>query len=52
MTKKEKIEKIIEKYPMFKRIVTKCDCKDFNEHYIKCIKNQKKKGNNYDKTSN
>ena len=45
-------EKIIEKYPMFKRIVTKCGCKDFNEHYMKCIKNQKKKGNNYDKTSN
>lgn len=45
-------EKIIEKYPMFKRIVANCGCKDFNEHYMKCIKNQKKKGNNYDKTSN
>lgn len=45
-------EKIIEKYPMFKRIATKCGCKDFNEHYMKCIKNQKKKGTRYDKTSN
>lgn len=45
-------EKIIEKYPMLKRIVANCGCKDFNEHYMKCIKNQKKKGNNYDKTSN
>jgi len=30
--------KIIEKYPMFERIKTKCACKDFNEHYMKCIK--------------
>lgn len=32
--------KIISNYPMFKRIKTKCNCKDFNEHYMKCIKAQ------------
>lgn len=31
-------EKIINQYPMFKRIITDCRCKDFNEHYMKCIK--------------
>lgn len=30
--------KILEQYPMFERIITKCGCKDFNEHYMKCIK--------------
>lgn len=29
---------ILKKYPMFERIILKCDCKDFNEHYLKCIK--------------
>lgn len=29
--------KVIEHYPMFRRIVTKCGCKDFNEHYMKCL---------------
>ena len=32
-------EKIITQYPMFKQIITDCKCKDFNEHYLKCIKN-------------
>ena len=32
--------KIIERYPMFQRILTPCGCKDFNEHYLKCIKPQ------------
>lgn len=32
--------KIIERYPMFQRILTPCGCKDFNEHYLKCIKAQ------------
>ena len=30
--------KIIEKYPVFKRVKMICGCKDFNEHYLKCIK--------------
>lgn len=30
--------KIIEKYPVFKRVKMTCGCKDFNEHYLKCIK--------------
>lgn len=29
---------ILDKYPMFERITLKCGCKDFNEHYLKCIK--------------
>lgn len=29
---------ILNKYPMFERITLKCGCKDFNEHYLKCIK--------------
>ena len=32
-------EKIIAKYPIFERVTTECGCKDFNEHYLKCIKN-------------
>ena len=32
--------KIIDRYPMFQRILTHCGCKDFNEHYLKCIKAQ------------
>lgn len=32
--------KIIDRYPMFQRILTHCGCKDFNEHYLKCIKPQ------------
>ena len=36
-------EKIIEKYPTkFIRIKTECGCKDFNDHYLKCIKQAKK----------
>ncbi|MCD7780308.1 MAG: toprim domain-containing protein [Candidatus Gastranaerophilales bacterium] len=31
-------QKIMAKYPMFGRIITDCGCKDFNEHYLKCIK--------------
>ncbi len=30
--------KIIDRYPMFQRILTPCGCKDFNEHYLNCIK--------------
>lgn len=30
--------KIIEQYPMFHNVELKCGCKDFNEHYLKCIK--------------
>lgn len=29
---------IIERYPMFERTILNCGCKDFNEHYMKCIK--------------
>lgn len=35
-------KKILEKYPMFEPITMNCGCKDFNEHYIKCIKQAKK----------
>jgi len=31
-------EKIMAKYPIFERVITTCGCKDFNEHYMKCIK--------------
>lgn len=31
---------ILKQYPKFKRIITDCDCKDFNEHYLKCIKKE------------
>lgn len=31
-------DEILKQYPMFKRVVTDCGCKDFNEHYMKCIK--------------
>lgn len=31
-------EKIMAKYPIFERVTTDCGCKDFNEHYMKCIK--------------
>lgn len=30
--------KIIEEYPLFHKVELKCGCKDFNEHYLKCIK--------------
>ena len=30
--------KIIEEYPLFHQVELKCGCKDFNEHYLKCIK--------------
>lgn len=30
--------KILEKYPFFNRVELNCGCKDFNEHYLKCIK--------------
>ena len=29
---------ILEKYPFFNRLELTCGCKDFNEHYMKCIK--------------
>lgn len=32
---------IVEKYPQFEKINMICDCKDFNEHYLKCIKGRK-----------
>lgn len=31
-------QKIIEQYPMFHNVELNCGCKDFNEHYLKCIK--------------
>lgn len=31
-------DRILENYPMFERIIMNCGCKDFNEHYLKCIK--------------
>lgn len=31
-------EKIMAKYPIFERVTITCGCKDFNEHYMKCIK--------------
>ena len=33
-------KKIIEFYPQFHNIELKCGCKDFNEHYIKCLLNK------------
>ena len=30
--------KILEKNPFFNRVRLTCGCKDFNEHYLKCIK--------------
>lgn len=30
--------KILEKYPMFDRIISNYGCKDFNEYYLKCVK--------------
>lgn len=30
--------KIIEQYLMFHNVELRCGCKDFNEHYLKCIK--------------
>ncbi len=32
--------KILEKYPFMKRITLNCGCKDFNEHYLKCIRHK------------
>lgn len=29
---------IFENYPQFEPVVTDCDCKNFNEHYYKCLK--------------
>lgn len=29
---------IIEKYPMFKPIILPCGCKDFNQHYLECLR--------------
>lgn len=29
---------ILQQYPMFEVMKTNCQCKDFNEHYLKCIK--------------
>lgn len=29
---------LLEKYPFMKRVHMTCCCKDFNEHYLKCIK--------------
>ena len=31
-------QKIIDQYPMFHNVELNCGCKDFNEHYLKCIK--------------
>ena len=31
--------KLLELYPFMKRVNMTCGCKDFNEHYLKCIKN-------------
>ncbi len=31
-------KKILEKYPMLQPIKMTCGCKDFNEHYLKCVK--------------
>lgn len=33
--------KILEKYPQFEPINMTCGCKDFNEHYLNCIKGVK-----------
>ena len=30
--------KILEQYPFMKRIEMSCGCKDFNDHYLKCIR--------------
>lgn len=38
-------EKIQSEFPIFERFKTQCNCKDFNEHYLKCI--NKKSGNSY-----
>ena len=35
----ETAAKLLELYPFMKRVNMNCDCKDFNEHYLKCIKN-------------
>lgn len=32
------MQKIQEKYPFVEKIIMSCGCKDFNEHYLKCIK--------------
>ena len=39
-------EKILCRYPQFHNVRLDCTCKDFNEHYIKCIK--QKTGGNHD----
>lgn len=31
-------EKIKERYPIFHKVELSCGCKDFNEHYLNCIK--------------
>ncbi len=37
---KPTVDKILCEYPFIKQIKTEC-CKDFNEHYMKCIKGEK-----------
>ncbi len=39
-------EKILCRYPQFHNVRLDCTCKDFNEHYLKCIK--QKTGGNHD----
>ena len=36
-TSKPKMQEIKELYPDIKTIIMTCGCKDFNEHYLKCI---------------
>ena len=37
-TGKQILKEVLEKYPFFEPIQLDCGCKDFNEHYLKCIK--------------
>lgn len=39
-------KEILKKRPFIRDVILSCDCKDFNEHYIKCIKKQKYVGGN------
>ena len=34
----KEVQKIIERYPIFEIVKMNCGCKDFNEHYLKCLK--------------
>lgn len=36
-TSSPKAVQILEKYPFFELVTMPCGCKDFNEHYLKCI---------------